>query len=398
MGNVTSIVDGLSGGTAGRTFTYDALNRLATASGAFGPLVGGVPSAASCSYIYDAIGNISNKCGIDYTYDSNHPSFVLSTSDGNSYTPDANGNTASGAGRTYTWTQDNRVASVTMGSPVYMDYDYSGARIKKTSGSNLTLYPYPGYEIGPDAVIIRYFKIGNEIVAAKKSTGVKLFYHNDHLGGVNVITKLDGTVFQRTEYDPWGKVTRNEPSDNSVDPSHRFTGQELDVETGLYYYGARYYDPALARFVSPDTIVPEATNPQSLNRYSYVLNAPVNNIDPTGHSNLGFFLGSMFGSIVAVLTAGATSQFLLPAMGLQGTTTGAVLTGAAAGSLGGGQFRMELWARIPDWGFCLGVCKEAQWDSSAPRYPEGMGLVRRRQLRRRLLVVPRLTSIHLNCL
>lgn len=51
------------------------------------------------------------------------------------------------------------------------------------------------------------------------------------------------------------------------------------------YYGARYYDPALARFVQPDTIVPNPLDPQSLNRYSYVRNNPVNRIDPTGHED-----------------------------------------------------------------------------------------------------------------
>jgi hypothetical protein len=54
----------------------------------------------------------------------------------------------------------------------------------------------------------------------------------------------------------------------------------------LYYYNARYYDPKLARFISPDTIVPDPRNPQALNRYSYVLNNPLKYTDPTGH---GFF-------------------------------------------------------------------------------------------------------------
>ncbi|MBI4294960.1 MAG: RHS repeat-associated core domain-containing protein, partial [Chloroflexi bacterium] len=65
-------------------------------------------------------------------------------------------------------------------------------------------------------------------------------------------------------------------------PAQKFTGQRLDG-TGLYYYGARYYDPALARFVSADTIVPRPANPQSLNRYSYTLNNPLKYVDPTGH-------------------------------------------------------------------------------------------------------------------
>ncbi len=62
-----------------------------------------------------------------------------------------------------------------------------------------------------------------------------------------------------------------------------FTGQKFDASDGLMYYGARYYDAALGRFISADTIVPSTYNPQALNRYSYVLNNPVRYVDPSGH-------------------------------------------------------------------------------------------------------------------
>ena len=71
-------------------------------------------------------------------------------------------------------------------------------------------------------------------------------------------------------------------SEGNADPSHRFTGQKLDPESGLYYYGGRYYDAELGRFISPDISVPQPKEPQSLNRYSYVLNNPVRIVDPTG--------------------------------------------------------------------------------------------------------------------
>ena len=66
-------------------------------------------------------------------------------------------------------------------------------------------------------------------------------------------------------------------------PPQRFTGQRLD-STGLYYYGARYYDPTIGRFISPDTIVQDPANPQSFNRYSYCLNNPLKYVDPTGNN------------------------------------------------------------------------------------------------------------------
>jgi RHS repeat-associated protein len=71
-------------------------------------------------------------------------------------------------------------------------------------------------------------------------------------------------------------------STGTIDTDILFTGQRLDG-TGLYYYGARYYDPTIGRFISADTIVPNPANPQSLNRYSYCLNNPLKYIDPTGH-------------------------------------------------------------------------------------------------------------------
>jgi RHS repeat-associated protein len=60
-------------------------------------------------------------------------------------------------------------------------------------------------------------------------------------------------------------------------------GQTQDQTTGLMYYRARYYDPAVGRFISADTIVPDYSDPQSLNRYSYVNNRPLRLVDPTGH-------------------------------------------------------------------------------------------------------------------
>jgi RHS repeat-associated protein len=68
----------------------------------------------------------------------------------------------------------------------------------------------------------------------------------------------------------------------SVPTDKLFTGQRLD-DTGLYYYGARYYDAGIGRFISADTIIPNPANPQAFNRYSYCLNNPLKYVDPSGH-------------------------------------------------------------------------------------------------------------------
>ena len=79
---------------------------------------------------------------------------------------------------------------------------------------------------------------------------------------------------------PWGETR---VSTGSTPTTRRFTGQREDATIGLYYYGARYYDPQLGRFSQADTIVPEPGNPQALNRYSYTLNNPTKYRDASGH-------------------------------------------------------------------------------------------------------------------
>jgi RHS repeat-associated protein len=83
-------------------------------------------------------------------------------------------------------------------------------------------------------------------------------------------------------YLPFGE-TRNAKSEiDNYSTDKLFTGQRLDG-TGLYYYNARYYDPTIGRFISPDTVIQSPGNPQTLNRYSYSLNNPLKYIDPSGH-------------------------------------------------------------------------------------------------------------------
>jgi RHS repeat-associated protein len=111
------------------------------------------------------------------------------------------------------------------------------------------------------------------------TTSVLYFLHSDHLGSTSLTTDASGNAVARQLYDAWGNiryVTGTLPTDIG------YTGQRLD-STGLMYYRARYYASSLGRFASADTIVPDGKNPQSLNRFSYVRNRPLNSIDPSGH-------------------------------------------------------------------------------------------------------------------
>jgi RHS repeat-associated protein len=85
----------------------------------------------------------------------------------------------------------------------------------------------------------------------------------------------------RVQYDPYGEVLTSTLPVTLTD--RLFTGARFDGTIGLYQMGARWYDPALGRWLQADSIVPELGNPQALNRYAYVCNNPVIYTDPSGH-------------------------------------------------------------------------------------------------------------------
>ncbi|MFZ2361346.1 MAG: RHS repeat-associated core domain-containing protein [Anaerolineae bacterium] len=127
---------------------------------------------------------------------------------------------------------------------------------------------------------------------AMRDNGVPYYLFPDHLGSTNVSYRPDNSATVVQRYFPWGMVRPTGP--NALPTSYAYTGQRLDETIGLMYYGARFYDGALGRFISPDTIVPEPGNPQALNRYSYVLNNPLRYNDPSGHDwgdTVDFLLG-----------------------------------------------------------------------------------------------------------
>jgi RHS repeat-associated protein len=357
-GNITQVTDRVA--TASRTLAYDALNRLTSATGRFGPTAAdGLPASISENYSYDAVGNFRRKGADSYAYsDPAHPSAVTSIVRPNGTTSfgyDANGNLTTGAGRASTWDADNRLTATTIqgGHNATFKYDYAGTRVRKQVGQAVTRFPSAGYEIDPFGVVTKYITLGDEIVAARRKSGTtltRLFYHADHLGGVHLVTDINGALVQRVEYKPWGEVARQ---DGNVEPSRRFTGKELDdPEIGLLYYGGRYYSSLVGRFVSPDPFVPAPGSPQSLNRYAYVLNNPINLIDPSGFffRNIGKFfkarleLGWKVARVAAPILIGVTIGLALtPYVGpvAAGFIAGAV-SGALNTALNGGNLALNI--------------------------------------------------------
>jgi len=100
-------------------------------------------------------------------------------------------------------------------------------------------------------------------------------------------------------------VAGNLPTD------HTFTGQIEDDSTGLQYFNARYYSGSLGRFISADTIVPGAGNPQAFNRYSYSLSNPLKYIDPSGHCAELITFAICAGVVGVVVIAGLVAADIL---------------------------------------------------------------------------------------
>ena len=111
---------------------------------------------------------------------------------------------------------------------------------------------------------------------------LQFYYHPDHLGSSSYITNLDGEVVQHIEYVPFGEVFIEERN-NIWNTPYLFNAKEFDEETGLYYYGARYYDSRLSLWISTD---PAENDYPFISSYSYTFNNPVNAIDPNGKKTI----------------------------------------------------------------------------------------------------------------
>jgi len=211
------------------------------------------------------------------------------------YTYDDNGNMLTGpdftdpaqaATKTITYNADNmpiRIDHTKGGNTVITNlyYDGEGNRVKKAvQGGSTTYYVGEHFEV-KGSTETKYIFDGNLRVAKEEAGGTQ-YYHKDHLGSSTVMTDYPySSSAETTEYLPFGHQREHTGTEVT---DYKFTDQELDTETGLYNYDARLYDPLIGRFISPDSIVPDLYDPQSLNPYAYCRNNPLIYTDPSGHS------------------------------------------------------------------------------------------------------------------
>ena len=290
VGNVLSIQDwkaGAPGSPQTQSFSYDPLNRLKTAQadpggGSYGPE----------SYAYDPMGNLKSKTGVgSYTYGASASDcqagtpavkpHAVTTAGGYSFSYDCNGNVLQrNVGSVYhlTYDAENRLTSVSGAATASFVYDADGNRVKAVLGGVTTYYVGNYYEKTGNT-IKKYYDANGQRVAMREGSAL-YWLLSDHLGSTAITAYSGGSKKAELRYKAWGETRYTY---GTTPTSYRFTGQREDAAIGLYFYHARYYDPTLARFIQPDTIVPDPGDPQSLNRYSYAANNPVRYTDPSGH-------------------------------------------------------------------------------------------------------------------
>jgi RHS repeat-associated protein len=273
--------------TRNQTFTYDALNRLASAQNAGTDcavyVLGGNKKFWGNTYTYDAWGNLLNKtkigtacAGENLSLTADAHNWVHATG-GADYQYDAAGNmtfNATPPTQNYSYDQENRLT----GAAGYAyTYDADGNRVRKSSGSTGTLYWYmtPGIVGESDLAGVlksEYVFFDGERVARKDFPSNAIsYYFSDHLKTASVITDSAGNIKSESDFYPWGGELQFLNNDSN---HYKFTGKERDSETQLDYFGARHYSNGLGRWVSSDwsaTPVPvpyaDFGNPQSLNLY-----------------------------------------------------------------------------------------------------------------------------------
>ena len=271
-------------GDASYGFAYDGLGRLKSAYGR--------------TYAYDGASRLTTFNGQTYGYGDAGPYHAVDRIGGQDrFDYDANGNVVKRnkgleGEQALVWDAQNRLSQVRNKSGDLVEqywYGVEGARVKKTSGGTTTYTFFAHYEeevTGTATTAVSHYSFGGLRFAVKRGTALH-HLHGDHLGSTSLTTDTAGAATASRAYYAYGS---ERSSTGELQTDRTFTGQKRDA-TGLMYYNARYYDPALGTFVSPDSLVPDAGMVIDYNRFLYVRGNPLLHKDPSGHLALCFMGG-----------------------------------------------------------------------------------------------------------
>ena len=282
--NTASEITQIAEPTTTRNFAYDTVDRLTSATQT------GQPNE---SYSFDGVGNrTTSHRSASYGY---QPFNKLVTTSTAAYVYDNNGNmlrkTDSAGTWQYYWNAENQLVRVVKPGAgplpyrtINYKYDALGRRVErqmKRGGS--IAFTYDGQDVildqksdGTTTTYINGPGIDNKLKQTSSVTGTH-YYLQDHLGSTTALTDSSGNLSAQLTYDTYGNSAPNSLT------RYGYTGRELDADTGLIYYRARWYDTQLGRFISEDPIGFEG----GMNLYAYVEDDPLSSIDPLGQDGVG---------------------------------------------------------------------------------------------------------------
>ncbi|KOR30671.1 hypothetical protein TI04_04635 [Achromatium sp. WMS2] len=229
----------------------------------------------SAEMLYDASNRLTSIAGVAITSDT----------DGR-ITNDPSGTAAI----QYAYNAQDLITTVTKAgvlTDTYI-YDGDGRRIARTQSNQTTRYVLDATggdlysvlaETNASNVVQHYYLYGEGLVAQVTGNG-HLYYHFDQTGNTIALTNDSGVVTDSYAYEPFGNTTVQGSSYNPF----RFVGKYgvMDDSNGLQHMRARYYRPDLRRFLSLDALYGNVDDPQTLNRYAYVIGNPIVGVDPSG--------------------------------------------------------------------------------------------------------------------
>ena len=296
-GMITAVTSqtGIAGfdGPRSWSYGYDALGRLVSADRASG-------TAEDRAYAYDDADNLIWNSGLcaanpNMAYPAQGPASIRPHAPtsicGSPVSYDANGNTlgydsdGAGAGspRSLAWDGENRPVAISRnGNVATFSYGPDGERASKAFLSDTRLFLGTDAELLVNAANPSGLLTSHLHADVKREGAVTSWSHKDHLASSRRVSFMGATPASIHDYGPFGTPLAVDGS--TVINGKAYINERFDPETGLQYLHARYYDPDLARFLSPDTWDPILAG-VDFNRYAYAGNDPVNGSDPNGHSS-----------------------------------------------------------------------------------------------------------------
>ena len=304
--SVTNTCGALSYGTA---YTYDALSRpISRDADTFGYNGRNEVSEATIAgntetHEYDSIGNatLASFNFITNTYTANnvnqYTSILCDVASLREPTYDLDGNMTFDSILTYAYDAENRLVSVSSNgiTVVSNEYDHNGRRVRKTTPVAVTTFLYDGWNLIYEHEVVgsvtneTFYYWGKDISGTlqgaggvggllyQKRNGIIHVPHYDAYGNILLYTDKAGNVVASYTYDSFGRIISRFGEMADVF-RHRFSTKYFDIETGLYYYGYRFYNPILMRWLNRDPLGEDG----GINIYLFCRNNAIARLDPWG--------------------------------------------------------------------------------------------------------------------